>query len=231
MWDGWDGLFQASALAGLPLDSLPILSAGLEMLLAVDLEWERFLAAVEASQPGPKGRWPLRALDMKRPFLEAHFLLVAADNARDRLIVWAEALGDDGAREIVSALDVQVVKDFRNHQEHLEERFRGGRRQGKSRVPAPGDDIYRVAEGAEVFSTNNLLNRRFLMFGAQRIDLQAVAETAVRVASELLLWLQGRGGNPRIGEAVGRAEAARSELGALIDKLQADGILPPAERE
>lgn len=225
MWSLWDELFRALVLARLRPDSHILLSAGLEMLLAADLQADRFHDALEQSRPGPANAWPLPILAMKRPFLEAHFLLIAADNARDRLTVWA-GMEEARASEIVEQLDVPGLKDFRNHQEHLEERFPGGKRQGKSRVRAPGNDVFHVAEGGEVFSANNLVNGRYLMFGAAQVDLQAVAASAVRVAQELLAWLGSQGGNPRLTAVVERAGASQLELRSLVEKAQREGILP-----
>lgn len=124
--------------------------------------------------------------------IDAHFFLVAADNARDRLSIWADALGDDEARALAARLDNNDVKEFRHHQEHLEERMPGGKHAEMAKLSAPGNAMIRIEAGGGVIAMNNLSDRRYLSFGQGEVDLAAAHATIIEVVGDLLRWLQAR---------------------------------------
>lgn len=184
MWPGWHQLERASMMADLPPDALPITFAAVQMLFASDLQWERLQATLDA----PHGSLPINAAWV----IDAHFFLVAADNARDRLSIWADALDDDEARGLAARLDNSDVKEFRHHQEHLEERMPGGKHAEMARLSAPGNAMIRIEAGGGVTAMNSLSNRRLLSFGQGEVDLLAAHTTVIEVVGDLLRWLQAR---------------------------------------
>jgi hypothetical protein len=185
VWDKWAALQRASAMAEVPFDAFPALHAGIVMLYGADLQWDRFQQALRADRELPS-RWSV----------EMHFFLIAADNARDRLVLWGSRVADAEATGILSRLDVPGLKDFRHHQEHLEERLPGGRRERLAQLPAPGNSMIRV-EAGEVFAFNNLSDGRYLHFGQGVLDLRDVHQSIVETASRLLEWLERRSRFPR----------------------------------
>jgi hypothetical protein len=186
MWPGWSKLQRAAATADLPMETLPGCLSGIEMLFAADLQWDRFLAAARIGLE----QWGSAPV-FTQWLIEAHFFLVAADNAGDRLIAWARAVGDAELIGIVDRLRIEGVKEFRHHQEHLEERMPGGRHESKAQLSAPGNDMIRIEGGGSVFAMNNLIDNR-LTFGDGEVDLAATHSTIIEVASDLLRALEAR---------------------------------------
>lgn len=188
MWSGWKQLESAAALAEMPHESLPACYASIQMLFGADLQWNRFKAALDA----PWGSLPLAAW-----VVEAHFFLVAADNARDRLTVWAASVDEDEARGLAARLDNEQVKRFRHHQEHLEERMPGGRHEREAKLSSPGNAMIHLEAGGTAFAMNNLLDGRLLQFGDGEVDLAAAHAVIIDVAVDLLSWLEARSRFPK----------------------------------
>jgi hypothetical protein len=186
VWDKWAALQRASVIAEVPFDALPALHAGIEMLYGADLQWDRFKQALSAERELPY-RWSV----------EMHFFLIAADNARDRLVLWGSKVADAEVTGILARLDVPGLKDFRHHQEHLEERLPGGPRDRLAQLPAPGNSMIRV-EAGEVFAFNYLSDGRYLHFGQEVLDVRHVHQSIVETGSHLLEWLEGRSRLPRL---------------------------------
>jgi hypothetical protein len=184
MWSGWKDLERASAMADAPFDSLPSAYATIEMLYATDLQWDRFQAAATA----PFGTLPISAAWA----VEAHLFLVAADNARDRSAVWAEAVEDDEALALAARLDNPDVKAFRHHQEHLEERMPGRAREHLAQLSAPGNAMIHLEGDARAFVMNNLRDGRHLSFGDSEIDLTAAHVAVIQVAGGMHKWFTAR---------------------------------------
>jgi hypothetical protein len=184
MWPEWQRLELASVMANVPNDVLPLRVASLQMLFAADVQWDRFQKALDAEPNG--------AVIVSVWMADAHFFLVAADNARDRLTVWAEAVDDDEPRRLAARLINDDVRAFRNHQEHLEERVPGGKNEQLARLSAPGNAMIRIEGSGSAISMNNLRERRFLSFGDGEVDLAAAHATVIEVAGDLLRWLEAR---------------------------------------
>lgn len=159
-------------------DLAPLL-CGIEMLRAAELQFERFRDAL--SDRDWMGRWAV----------EVHFFLVAAYNASQRLAGWAKSAEEKGSREAIRGLtELKELAEFRHHQEHLEERFPGGRRENRSRLSAPGNETIRIEGEGSVISINNLENGRFLTFGNEKLDLLKVNAIIVATAERLARYLQ-----------------------------------------
>ncbi len=154
------------------------------MMFAADLEWDRFQDALDAGRSAA----PVGAAWM----VDVHFFLVAADNARDRLAAWAKVIDEGEAQSLAVRLDNEDVKAFRHHQEHLEERMPGGKREAEARMSAPGDSMIRIEGQGSVVVMNNLRDRRFLSFGDREVDLAAAHATILGVADDLLRWFRAR---------------------------------------
>jgi hypothetical protein len=184
MWPGWQRLERAFLMADLPNEVFPLSLATVQMLFGADVQWDRFQKALDAEPNATPiaGAW----------MVDAHFFLVAVDNARDRLTAWAEAVDDDEARRLAARLINDDVKAFRHHQEHLEERMPGGKNEQLAKLSAPGNAMIRIEGSGSAIAMNNLRERRFLSFGGGEVDLAAARATVIEVASDLLRWLQAR---------------------------------------
>jgi len=171
MWDRWSELGQAFFIADLPFEAAPHASATTDMLFAVDLQWDRFTAASDARRarptsdsPSPGNLW----------MIELHFMFVAAVGAVKRKERLVEVVDDPEFTALFVPLDSGALRAFRNHQEHMDERLPGGKREGRALLSAPGNDMIALAEGTSAYAVNNLTNGRYLSFGDDEIDIVEV---------------------------------------------------------
>jgi hypothetical protein len=180
VWTEWQRLKDAVDTAQMPAAARPIAGASVEMMMGADLQWARFRASLSA---------PWRSIQRDVWLVEAHFFLIAADNARNRLAVWATMAKDDDARALAARLRNDRVRAFRNHQERVGQPTPGAQRKRQATLDAPGNTF--VIEAGLIVRADDLVGH-VLSFGDTDVDLAAVHEQVLGVAIDLLRWLQAR---------------------------------------
>ncbi len=89
------------------------------------------------------------------------------------MVVWAEAVATTRPAPSPRASRTPAVKTFGHHQEHLEERIPGGKKERLAHVSAQGKNRAAFQQDS-VFAANNLEDGRFVSFGNGRVETPAL---------------------------------------------------------